>query len=92
MTFIGIQIFQFKMIGGGCIWEGGGVYGLWGYRVCYDVIYFLNTNSLFLEYVYCRNKPATLAAHMPLPGATPPTGKINQFSKIVLSFEQIMQF
>ena len=38
------------------------------------------------------NKPAVQTAWQTLPDATPPVGKIDQFSKIAVTFEPIQQF
>ena len=41
---------------------------------------------------YKKNKPDMQAAYRPLINATPPTVKIHQFSKMVITFKPIMQF
>ena len=39
-----------------------------------------------------QNKPAAQAADQTLPEATPPIGKIDTFTKMVVTFEPTLQF
>ena len=67
------------------------------WRVCFQwglpyLVSLYHLNKLLDFWNYYLNKPAAQAAGQTLPDATPPVGKIHQFSKIVVPIKPIQRF